>query len=126
MVPDRYRFNGTRVVSIAASCGAELEATDQYETAIECYLRGIDADPIVESFYIGLMRCYLRLGRHSEAASTYRRLRQTLSVVVGVRPSGEAERLFESLLGANSPAAGEETNTAFENSNVRKLQKRSG
>ncbi|HUF22478.1 MAG TPA: bacterial transcriptional activator domain-containing protein, partial [Burkholderiales bacterium] len=60
-------------------------------------LRGLDADPLAEMFYQGLMRCYARQGRHAEAISTYRRLRQTLSVVLGVAPSAGTEALVREL-----------------------------
>jgi pentatricopeptide repeat protein len=43
------------------------------------------------------MRCYARQGRHAEAISTYRRLRQTLSVVLGVAPSPSTEALVREL-----------------------------
>jgi DNA-binding SARP family transcriptional activator len=44
------------------------------------------------------MRCLRALGRHSEAAGVFRRLRQTLSVVLGVSPSQESERLYRDIL----------------------------
>lgn len=59
--------------------------------------RGIEADDLVEVFYLGLMRCYRALGRPAEAMSTYRRLRQTLSVVLGITPSPAAEALAQEL-----------------------------
>jgi DNA-binding SARP family transcriptional activator len=61
-------------------------------------MRGIDADPIVESFQQGLMRCYERLGKRTEALSVYRRLKHTLSVVLGVPPSDAVQRLFQDML----------------------------
>jgi DNA-binding SARP family transcriptional activator len=60
-------------------------------------LRGLDADSIVEPFYQGLMRCYHHLDRFAEAASSYRRLKQILSVTLGVAPSATTERLYKSL-----------------------------
>ena len=65
---------------------------------MQCYLRGIDADPIVESFHQGLMRCYERMGKRTEAFSAYRRLKHTLSVVLGVPPSDATQRLFQGML----------------------------
>ncbi|MCW5622364.1 MAG: bacterial transcriptional activator domain-containing protein, partial [Burkholderiales bacterium] len=65
------------------------------EQAQMLYLRGIDADPIVEVFHQGLMRCYQAQGRHLEAISAFRRMRQILSVVLGVAPSPESVRLYE-------------------------------
>ena len=67
------------------------------EEAVHWYLKGIDADPIVESFYQGLMRCYDILDRRSEAISVYRRLKQTLSVVLGAKPTATTEKLYQSL-----------------------------
>jgi DNA-binding SARP family transcriptional activator len=49
------------------------------------------------------MRCYSALGRPTEAVSAYRRLRQTLSVVLGVAPSAESQRLHHEIL-ATLPA----------------------
>jgi DNA-binding SARP family transcriptional activator len=43
------------------------------------------------------MRCYHRLDRLPEAVSAYRRLKQTLSVLLGLPPSPGTERLYRSL-----------------------------
>jgi DNA-binding SARP family transcriptional activator len=79
--------------------------------AIRLYLRGIDADVIVEAFHRGLMRCYRCAGRLTEAVSAYRRLRQTLSVVLGIAPSAESEALHREIIAelANAPAASADT-----------------
>jgi DNA-binding SARP family transcriptional activator len=76
---------------------AALTANGRIDTAMALYVRGLDADPLGEVFYQGLMRCYLTRGRHAEAFSTYRRLQQTLSVVLGVQPSQETEALLREL-----------------------------
>jgi pentatricopeptide repeat protein len=60
-------------------------------------MRGLDADELAESFYQGLMRCHQRLGRPAEALSVYRRLRQTFSVVLGIKPSAETEEMVRLL-----------------------------
>jgi pentatricopeptide repeat protein len=77
--------------------GQSLERTDELDRAAALYLRGLDAEPLAESFYQGLMRCYTRQGRHAEALGTYRRLRQMLSVVLGIRPSPLTESLVRAL-----------------------------
>lgn len=74
-----------------------METAGDARGAIDLYLRGIDADPVVEAFYQGVMRCYAVLGRHTEAMSTYRRMRQTLSVVLGVLPSAQSRALFDEI-----------------------------
>ena len=54
----------------------------------------------MESFYQGVIRCYAHTGRRAEALSTYRRLRQTLSVVLGIEPSAATQALYGSLYSA--------------------------
>ena len=92
----RERLRG-KFVRAVESIAHELECTRKFEEAIGLYARGIEADDLVEPFYRGLMRCYHRLDRYTEAASAFRRLRQTLSVTLGARPSPETQQLFQEL-----------------------------
>ena len=50
-----------------------------------------------EPIYQGLMRCYEKLDRRTEAIGAYRRLRQTLSLTLGLHPSASTEKLYQSL-----------------------------
>ena len=104
-VAARERLRGKFVHGLSAY-GAELESTGDVEGALQCYQRGVDADPIVEGFYEGLMRCYERLGRRSQALSAYRRLKQTLSVLLGVPPSDATRHLFEEMLRRQAEVGG--------------------
>jgi DNA-binding SARP family transcriptional activator len=52
---------------------------------------------VIEQFYQGLMRCYTALERRSEALSAYQRLKRMLSISLGVQPSPQTERLYQSL-----------------------------
>ena len=103
----RERLRG-KFVHALSSCGDGLESSADLEGAVQCYLRGIDADPIVEVFHQGLMRCYERMGRRTEAISAFRRMKQTLSVLLGVPPSEASQRLFQVLL---QDQAGEEAHS---------------
>src|SRR5262249_30562283 len=96
-VSARERLRG-KFIHALSSLGMKLEARGDTLAAADCYLRGIEADPVVESSYQGLMRCYEKLGKRTEAFSAYRRLKQTLSVVLGVPPSAATQQLFERLL----------------------------
>ncbi len=98
-VPARERLRG-KFIHLLATHGHAFESEGATTDAIRLYLRGVDADPIVEVFHQGLMRCYERLGRHTEAISVYRRLRQTLSVVLGVSPSSESQELYRKIMQA--------------------------
>lgn len=95
----RERLRG-KYVHAVVSHGERLEADNAVLEAIRLYRRGVDADALVEAFHQGLMRCYKRLGRHTEAVAVFRRLRQTLSVVLGVAPSAASEELHRAILAA--------------------------
>lgn len=87
----------SRFIQSVSTHAAKLEAARRDGDAIALYLRGIDADDVVEPFYQGLMRCYHRLDRVPEAVSAYRRLRETLRATLNLEPSGVTERLYRGL-----------------------------
>ena len=91
---ERLRAKFVRLVESVAQVD---EAAGHWEKAMAHYLKGLEADDLVEAFHLGLMRCYRALGRPAEAMTTYRRLRQTLSVVLGIAPSPAAEALAQEL-----------------------------
>jgi DNA-binding SARP family transcriptional activator len=126
-VAARERLRG-KFIHALSSHGALLEIDGNLSGAIQCYLRGIDADQIVESFHQGLMRCYEKLGRRSEAFSVYRRLRDTLSVILGVPPADETNRLFQDMLERQSAEGLSASLSDIDASKVSRLQpkKRSG
>lgn len=95
-VPMRERLRAKFIHAVMA-IGEGNEQAGRHEDAIRCYLRGLDADNLVEAFYQGLIRCYGHLQRRTEAASVYRRLREVLSVTLGVAPSSATEQLFQRL-----------------------------
>jgi LuxR family transcriptional regulator, maltose regulon positive regulatory protein len=77
--------------------GLHLEIERRWREATDLYLKGTDADTLNEGFYQGLMRCYAGQGNRAEALSVYRRLRQQLSVLLGVPPSASSEALAREL-----------------------------
>ena len=87
---------------LVSALGRQLEAAGDWEPALACYRRGIDADELAEEFYQGLMRCHAATGRTAEGMATFRRLRRTLSVVLGVKPSERSEQLMRLLGSAGS------------------------
>jgi LuxR family maltose regulon positive regulatory protein len=95
-MPMRERLRA-KFIHAVGRLGVSFEASGRYESAIDLYVRGIEADNLVEPFYQGLMRCYDNLNRRTEAVSTYQRLRETLSIMLGVTPSSATQRLFETL-----------------------------
>jgi DNA-binding SARP family transcriptional activator len=91
---ERLRSKFVRAMETA---GQEAERARRWEEAILMYSRGLEADNLIEPFYQGLMRSYGALGRHAEAMNAYRRLRQLLSVVLGVAPSVSSRTLAAQL-----------------------------
>lgn len=88
-----------RFVRLVEDLGARHEAVSDGARALDIYRRGVEADPLAETFYQGQMRCLAAAGRHAEGAAVYRQLRRTLSVVLGIPPSAESRRLASTLLG---------------------------
>jgi DNA-binding SARP family transcriptional activator len=87
----------SKFVRLTEAVALEEERTGRWDHAIALYLKGLEADDLVEPFYQGLMRCYRALGRHAEAMSAYRRVRQLLSVVLGIAPSEPTQTLARAL-----------------------------
>lgn len=90
----RERLRG-QFLRYVARIGRGYEATGKFEEAVLLYQKGIEADNLAEELYQKLMRCYMQLERRAEAMAVYRRLRQTLSVTLGIAPSPQSEHLFE-------------------------------
>ena len=99
---ERLRAKFVHYVGQAAE---KLETDGEWERAIALYLRGIDADELIESFYQGLMRCHRNLGHLAEGLSVYRRMRHIFSVTLGVGPSQQSEALRTLLLQSHQPVA---------------------
>ena len=98
-VQTRLRLRGALTNAIE-HLGEQLQAEEQWERAIAAYRKGLEADDLVEAFYLGLMRCYEAQCRPAEGIAVFRRLRQTLSVVLGVAPSPKSEAVAAALRAA--------------------------
>jgi len=97
LVPTRVRLH-SQFLRVVAALGGRLEQNRQWDDALALYQRGIEHDPLAEDIYRFQMRAYMRLGSPAEAINVYRRCSEVLSVVLGVKPSHETERLRASLL----------------------------
>jgi two-component SAPR family response regulator len=102
VVKQRERLR-EQFLSLIQLAGERFESACQWENAVACYQRGLETDQLAEGFYQGLMRCYRALGRTAEAMSTFRRLRQILSVVLGMSPSAASQALAREIQ-ESSPA----------------------
>jgi pentatricopeptide repeat protein len=81
-----------KLLRVIGELGEALESGGEHKTAIECYRRGIEIDPLAEDLYGRLMRCYSNLGRGTEALMVYQRFRKMLTVL-GIEPAPQTEQL---------------------------------
>ena len=86
-----------RVVRALMDLGQKLERSADHADAIEVYRRALEADNLAESLYRGLMRALAATGDRAEAMNAFRRCRELLSIVLGVKPSAETERLYQAI-----------------------------
>jgi len=86
-----------RFVRTLMRLGEQLEHAGDWPSAIDVYRRGLEADNLAESFYRGLMRSLAATGDQAEALNAFRRCRELLSIVLGVKPSAETERLHREI-----------------------------
>lgn len=87
----------SRFIAGLSDLARHYEQGDQIDAAINLYRRGIEADELAEDFYRGLMRCYRAREERAEALTVYRRLKQILSVTLGIGPSPATEQLASEL-----------------------------
>lgn len=85
---DRFKAKFIRAVSLI---GSALEARPDWEQAAALYSRALELDNLAEALYRRLMNCYIELGEPAEALNSYRRCRDMLSIVLGVKPAPETE-----------------------------------
>lgn len=87
---DRCRNHFLAAVS---ALGKRLETHGAWTGAIRLYLHALDNEPLAEAIHRGLMRCAHARNDPAAAYSAYRRCRDTLSIVLGRKPSPETEKL---------------------------------
>lgn len=104
LMAQRERLRSKFLRTIEAG-GTRLAQGGDLDGAINLYRRATEIDPLAESLYRRLMDCYARQDRKAEAVDVYRRCRQMLSVVLGMKPAPETEALHMALLrGLHRPA----------------------
>jgi DNA-binding SARP family transcriptional activator len=82
-------------LSLATSLAQHQSQTEEITRLLET---AIAREPLAEQLYAKLMQHYVAQGRKAEALHTFRRCRQSLSVIAGLAPSRETEVLKEQLL----------------------------
>ena len=94
---DRLRARFIRSVD---ALGQRLERTGRAEDAIAVYRAGLEHDNLAEELYQRLIACHLACGEPAQALNTYRRCRELLSIVLGLKPSARTEALVARIAGS--------------------------
>jgi DNA-binding SARP family transcriptional activator len=88
-----------RLLRCLARLARRWEDASRHDTAAECYLRLIEADPLFEAPYRNLMLCYQRGGELVEARAFYERLKTLLAARLKSAPSPETQAVYAALKG---------------------------
>jgi ATP/maltotriose-dependent transcriptional regulator MalT/DNA-binding SARP family transcriptional activator len=81
----------------SAQLGKHWAQAGKWNDALDCYLHGLECDDLAEELYQGAMHCYQNLDRRAEGLAVYCRMRQTLSITLGIKPSPASEAIYRSL-----------------------------
>jgi DNA-binding SARP family transcriptional activator len=93
---DRLRARFVRSVDLL---GQRLERRGRADEAIALYRAALEQDNLAEELYQRLMECHLTRGEQAQALNAYRRCRELLSIVLGLKPSARTEALAARIAG---------------------------
>ena len=91
-LPTRDRLRA-RFVRATDLLGQRLERRGRHDEAIALYRAALEQDNLAEELYQRLIECHLARGEQAQALNAYRRCRELLSIVLGLKPSARTEAL---------------------------------
>ena len=98
LLPYRDRLR-SRFQRLALTEGQRLEEGARWSEAARVYEDALELDNLAENFYRRLMFCHQQRGEYAEVQRVYRRCRELLSIVLGVKPSAETEAIRSACAG---------------------------
>lgn len=98
LLPIRERLR-SKFLRPVRKLGCDDEALGDWAHAADTYRHGLEVDKLSEELYRRLMQCELRRNQAAAALDAYRRCRQMLSIVLGVKPSAATEAVHRAMLG---------------------------
>jgi LuxR family transcriptional regulator, maltose regulon positive regulatory protein len=87
----------SKYLNLISDLGGSFRRKGEHERAVHFYLKGLDAEPLAEEFYQGLIISYVGLDKLPEARAVYERCERTLRVILGIAPSERTRRLLEEI-----------------------------
>jgi DNA-binding SARP family transcriptional activator len=95
---ERERLLATYLAALD-QLGRIFMAQRLFEQAAECYRRLVERDEYREDAHMQVMRCYLELGRRSDALQQYEHCVAILRNDLGLDPMPGTRQLYEAILG---------------------------
>jgi LuxR family transcriptional regulator, maltose regulon positive regulatory protein len=77
----------TRFVRVVIAAGTAMEVAGLYDEAVSLYEQAVQQDSLSEDLHRHLIAVHIKQGEHAAALNVFRRLRQSLSLALGVMPS---------------------------------------
>lgn len=99
IIATRQRLR-SRLHRALSAVAVRYESRNDWDHAADFYERILEQDVLAEDIYRRVILCRLKQGRRAEAFETYRRCRDNLSIILGLRPSVETEALAAMLRNA--------------------------
>lgn len=87
----------SKVIRLVATLAERLQREAMHDQALAWYEKGIEIEPLTESFYQGLMRARHILRRPAEGLAIYERCRNVLGAQLHILPSPDTEALAKVL-----------------------------
>ncbi len=87
----------SRMIRFTQAVGTYWEQAADWEQAIQTYRKGLEIDPLIETFYQHLMQAYVQFGKPSEALAAYERCREVLGKGLGVMPGSVTVKLYNAI-----------------------------
>jgi two-component SAPR family response regulator len=86
-----------KFLTVVQHCGQYLNERGAHSQAIALYNRGLEVEPLAETFYQGLMRAHNALKQPAEGLCVYTRCRKLLRSQLGIEPNPETQALARKL-----------------------------
>jgi LuxR family transcriptional regulator, maltose regulon positive regulatory protein len=96
LMPLRERLRARLLAHLGDLAHAQCEAKACTES-LALYRKGLEIDPLTESFYQGLMHCHQCLHQPAEALKAYDTCRRLLKSQLGIEPSPKTHALAEDI-----------------------------
>lgn len=97
----RERLRSMMLRAIRETADLQAADSDNDQTVISWYRKGIEIDPLAEELHQGLMLCYQASGQIAQALQVYDQLQKALAAGFAIQPSTKTLAIYHSLMKKN-------------------------